>query len=73
MCVFSNAGQMDASLDHQVAWNNHTHQYVPESDNHFFSLYLIQASFLYFKGLFIPVCANSLIKNFTSDVMTIDQ
>ena len=42
MCVFSNAGQMDASLDHQVAWNNHTHQYVPESDNQFFSLYLIE-------------------------------
>ena len=42
MCVFSNAGQMDASFDHQVAWNNHTHQYVPETDNQFFSLYLIQ-------------------------------
>ena len=42
MCVFSNAGQMDASFGHQVAWNNHTHQYVPESDNQFFSLHLIQ-------------------------------
>ena len=72
MCVFSNAAQMDASLDHQVAWNNRTHQYVPESDNQFFSLYLIQ-TFFYFKELVIPVCANSLIKNFTSDVMTIDQ
>ena len=59
MCVFSNAGQMDASFGHQVAWNNHTHQYVPESDNQFFSLYLIQ-TFPLFSRTF-----NTCLREFT--------